>query len=72
MSSTNQSNPITKTSYCLPADPQTGKVMELILQINTEVPEQVEEFEAVAATYPTSVQDFLIQLNELLKTKIYH
>jgi hypothetical protein len=31
--------------------------------------DQVEEFEAIAATNPTSLQDFLIRLNELQKQK---
>jgi len=69
MSSTDQSNHITKTSHCLPADPQTGKSITLTLEINPQAPVQVEEFEAIAATNPTSVQDFLIRLNELQKQK---
>ena len=69
MPSTNQSNENTNTSYCLPADPQTGKAIKLTLQIDPEIPDQLEEFEAVAATHPTSIQDFLIRLNELQKQK---
>lgn len=69
MSSTNQSNQITNTSHYLPADPQTGKGIKLTLEVNPEAPEQVKEFEAVAATNPASIQDFLIRLNELQKQK---
>lgn len=60
---------MTKPSQYLPADPKTGKTIKLTLEINPEVPEQVEEFEAVAATNPTTIQDFLIRLNELQKQK---
>jgi hypothetical protein len=69
MSTTNQSNQITNPSHCLPADPQTGKGIKLTLEINPDAPDQVEEFEAIAATNPTSLQDFLIRLNELQKQK---
>lgn len=58
MPSPNPSNQITKPSHYLPADPKTGKTIKLTLEINPEVPEQVEEFEAVAATNPTTIQDF--------------
>lgn len=69
MQSSNQPDQITTTSYCLPADPKTGKAIKLTLEINPEIPDQIEEFEAVAATNPTSIQDFLIRLNELQKRK---
>lgn len=65
----NQSNQIAKTSHCLPANPQTGKAIKLSLEINPNIPDQVEEFEAVAATKPNSIGDFLIRLNELQKQK---
>lgn len=69
MQSSNQPKQITTTSHCLPANPQTGKALKLTLKINPEVPGEREEFEAVAATNPTSLQDFLIRLNELQKQK---
>lgn len=65
----NQSSQITKSSHYLPANPQTGKALKLTLEINPDVPGQVEEFEAVAVTKPNSLQDFLIRLNELQKQK---
>lgn len=69
MSSPDQLNQTRKPSYCLPADPQTGKGLKFILETNPNVPEQVEEFEAVATTNPSSIQEFLIRLNNLQKQK---
>lgn len=65
----NQSNQITEVSHCMPVNEQTGKGIKLTLAVNPEVPDQVEEFEAVAATNPQSIQEFLIRLNELQKQK---
>lgn len=65
----NPSNQITEVSQCLPVNPQTGKGVRLTLTLNPEIPDQVEEFEAVADTNPKSIQEFLIRLNELQKQK---
>ena len=65
----NPSNPITEVSHCLPVNEQTGKGVKLTLSVDPEVPDQVEEFEAIAATNPKSIQEFLIRLNELQKQK---
>ena len=69
MQSSNQPDQITTISHRLPADPKTGKGIKLTMEINQEILDQIEEFEAVAATNPTSIQDFLIRLNELQKRK---
>jgi len=68
----NQSNPsnqITEVSHCLPVNEQTGKGVRLTLSVDPDVPDQVEEFEAIAATNPQSIQEFLIRLNDLQKQK---
>jgi hypothetical protein len=69
MSSINQPKEVPKPSYSIPVDSQKGKAIKLTLEINPEAPVQAEEFEAVAAMHPTSIQDFLIRLNEVLKQK---
>ncbi len=66
---TNLSNTITEVSHCLPVNPQTGKGVKLTLTVNPDVADQSQEFEAVAATNPQSIQQFLIRLNELQKQK---
>ena len=63
------SNQITEVSHCLPVDAKTGKGVKLTLTVNPEVPDQVEEFETIAAINPQSIQEFLIRLNELQKQK---
>jgi hypothetical protein len=76
MQSSNDPNPsnhnqISEVSYCLPVDAKTQKGIRLTLSVDPQVPDQAEEFEAVAATHPQSIQEFLIRLNELQKQKAH-
>ena len=56
-----------RIAYQFPDVLETGKVVRLILEINPEVPGQIEEFEAISFTNPSSIAEFLIRLNELQK-----
>jgi hypothetical protein len=72
MQSSNELNPseqTSKVSYCLPVDAKTAKGIRLTLSVDPQIPDQAEEFEAVAATNPQSIQEFLMRLNELQKQK---
>ena len=63
------SNQIIEVSHYLPVNAQTGKGIKLTLTVNSLVPDQVKEFETIAAANPQSIQEFLILLNELQKQK---
>jgi hypothetical protein len=59
-------------SIFLPPDPKTGKGAALTTHIDPDNPFEVEmadQLKTVAATYPSSIAEFFIRLNECIKAK---